>query len=103
MLIYAAPLSALEPDLPKPVQIEGSKLLLVRTSEAVYAVSAICPHRGAPLEGGFVVEGVLVCPWHRAMFQLATGDVVGPPAQHPIRTFPVVIKDGDVYVAWDPA
>jgi len=39
----------------------------------------------------------IICPWHGYEFNLKTGRHPGS-EQHRLRSFPVTIKDGDVYV-----
>ena len=44
------------------------------------AVSRRCRHQLADLAGGSVdAEGCLVCPWHRARYDLHTGEMVSGP------------------------
>ena len=42
----------------------------------------------------FVVE----CPWHGSRFDVRTGQVVGPPARTPIRSYPVAVEGGKIWV-----
>ena len=67
-----------------------------------------CPHRGAPLSLGTVVEGRLVCGYH-GLEMGCDGKTVAMPGQRvrgfpPIRSFPVVERHGFVWI-WpgDPA
>ena len=75
---------------------------------AVAAVEDWCPHRGAPLSLGRVVEGKLVCGYH-GLEMGCDGKPVAMPLQRvrgfpSIRTFPVVERYGFIW-AWpgDPA
>jgi nitrite reductase (NADH) small subunit len=53
----------------------GNNELVVHHSESGYLASiGRCPHRGAPLELGGVVDGELVCPWHGWRFDVDTGN-----------------------------
>ena len=67
-----------------------------------------CPHRGAPLSLGRVVEGNLVCGYH-GLAMGCDGRTVSMPGQRvrgfpPVRSYPVVERHGFVWV-WpgDPA
>jgi 3-phenylpropionate/trans-cinnamate dioxygenase ferredoxin subunit len=63
-----------------------------------FAVEDRCTHQHAYLSDGFV-EGCLVeCPLHASCFDLRTGKPSGPPATEAVRTYPVEVRDGDVYV-----
>jgi 3-phenylpropionate/trans-cinnamate dioxygenase ferredoxin subunit len=41
---------------------------------------------------------MIECPLHAASFDLRTGKPTGPPAKRPVRTYPVLVEDGVVYV-----
>jgi hypothetical protein len=56
---------------------------------------------GFPLAEGTVDEGVLTCHWHHARFELEEGDTFDPWADD-VQTFPVEVRDGEVYLDPDP-
>ncbi len=69
---------------------------------AVAAVEDFCPHRGAPLSLGRVIEGRLVCGYH-GLEMGCDGKAVAMPGQRvrgfpAIRTYPVVERHGFVWV-----
>ena len=66
----------------------------------VHAVDNRCPHMGFPLERGSVRDGILTCHWHHARFELSSGGTFNPFADD-VRTFPVNVVDGKVWI--DPA
>lgn len=76
------------------VDVGGAPLLLVHHDAAVYATHALCTHRGAPLVDGALLEGLLVCAWHRSAYRLRDGSVAGGPAVCRLRRYPVTV-DGD--------
>ena len=94
----AAKLADLEPNDPVEVDLDGTAVLLVRQGDDVHALAAVCPHRGVPLSKAAVHEGRLVCAAHRAIFDLATGAVVAPPACENLARFETRIRDGSVFV-----
>ncbi len=59
------------------VKVEGDKILLVHHSNGViYAMKNACTHMGAPLKRGKVNEdATIVCPLHRTVFNMETGEV----------------------------
>ena len=67
------------------------------TTEQVYAVDNRCPHMGFPLHKGSVADGILTCHWHHARFDLTSGGTFDPWADD-VQTYPVVVRDGIVYV-----
>jgi nitrite reductase/ring-hydroxylating ferredoxin subunit len=65
-----------------------------------YAIDNRCPHMGFPLSRGTVHDGLLTCHWHHARFDLEGGGTLDPFADN-VRTFPVVVEDGSVFVLTD--
>jgi 3-phenylpropionate/trans-cinnamate dioxygenase ferredoxin component len=84
-----------------PVEIDGTPVVLVRHHGAFYATANNCTHQDYPLsEAGFdPVDGVLVCAWHQACFDIRSGTAVIPPATEAVETFPTRIgADGWVQI-----
>jgi nitrite reductase/ring-hydroxylating ferredoxin subunit len=79
-------------------QIGSKRCLVLDTPAGVRVVAAHCPHRGAPLVDGFVREGLLVCPWHRSVFSLETGQVVSGPCRRQLEIFEFSVSDGALMV-----
>ena len=69
-----------------------------RIGEQLFAIEDRCSHDDGPLcEGdrdGFCIE----CPRHGATFDVRTGDVLSLPATEGVDTFPVTVRDGEVFV-----
>ncbi len=80
------------------VRVASRVLTLVKHKDYFYAIQEFCPHRFGPLSEGRFYAGQVECPWHRACFDLRTGDVTRGPARQPIQTFEVVADENDVYV-----
>lgn len=84
-----------------PVEVDGTRVVLVRHAGQFYAVQNNCSHQDFPLsEAGFDPrDEVLVCAWHGGCFDVRTGAAVVPPATEPVETFPVrVSADGWVEI-----
>ena len=77
--------------------VESHTLALFAYGERVYAVDNRCPHMGFPLKDGSLKDGILTCHWHHARFDLASGGAFDLFADD-VRTFPVQIRDGEVWV-----
>ena len=73
----------LPPGGAKQAQAGGRTLAVFNVDGTFYAIDDTCPHRGAPLSEGECVGSELICPWHDARFDLATGAVKCPPADSP--------------------
>ncbi|MDO7884817.1 FAD-dependent oxidoreductase [Hymenobacter cheonanensis] len=82
---------------------DGPKVLLTRQHGQVHAFAPNCPHYGAPLEKGKVVNGKLVCPWHHACFRVENGQLCEPPALDDLPTFAVREAGGRILVQVPPS
>jgi thiamine pyrophosphate-dependent acetolactate synthase large subunit-like protein/nitrite reductase/ring-hydroxylating ferredoxin subunit len=60
-----------------------------------------CPHQGGPLGEGSIENGHLRCPWHGYDYCPLTGKSPGFDDQ--AITYPIEIRDGDVFVGVEPA
>ncbi len=58
----------------KLIEFNEQKIILFFIKGEVYAVNALCPHRGGPLEEGELNEYEVTCPWHGFSFDLKTGE-----------------------------
>jgi NADPH-dependent 2,4-dienoyl-CoA reductase/sulfur reductase-like enzyme/nitrite reductase/ring-hydroxylating ferredoxin subunit len=81
-----------------PTPHDGPQVLLARHKGQVTAFAAHCPHYGAPLAKGKLVEGRIICPWHHACFQVADGTLCEPPALDDLPTFAVREAEGRIWV-----
>lgn len=66
----------------------------------VYAISDTCTHEETELSDGDVDEDdeTVECMMHGAVFHLPTGEVRALPATQPVKTYPIVVKDGVVFI-----
>ncbi len=79
----------------------GHAITVIYHDGQVYAVDNRCPHMGFPLDRGSVKDGILTCHWHNARFDLASGGTFNPFADD-VRSFPVTVDDGQVWVDPQP-
>jgi 3-phenylpropionate/trans-cinnamate dioxygenase ferredoxin component len=82
----------------KQVTVNGLKIALFLTDGVVRAIDDTCPHRGASLSEGQCHMGQVMCPWHSARFDLATGQHLCPPATTGVKSFPVQVVGEDVQI-----
>ncbi len=73
------------------------EVLVLNIDGKVYAINNVCPHAGAALERGAVVDGVLFCPLHQWGFCLATGQSIDD-ADLCARTYPVITRGERLYL-----
>ena len=82
------------------VTVEGRAVALFRTEEGVFALDDVCSHEYSRLSEGEIWEGEVYCPKHGSRFSLATGAVTGLPATQPVRSWPVKVENGGIWIAW---
>jgi nitrite reductase/ring-hydroxylating ferredoxin subunit len=63
-----------------------------------YAVDDTCSHAESSLAEGYVEDGTVECILHFARFCIKTGAALSAPAVDPVRTYPVKVEDGTVWV-----
>ena len=80
------------------VRCEGRPVALYSLLDGVYATSNVCPHMGALLSHGAVVQGYVECPMHHALFDIRTGAPDGSVTDRAVRTYPVKVEADDIYV-----
>ncbi|MFD7368816.1 Rieske 2Fe-2S domain-containing protein [Nocardiopsis alba] len=78
--------------------IEGVPVVVTRTGGSVFAALGACPHMGAPLAEGELVDGCVRCPWHGSEFRVDGGTVVHGPATAALETFETSVVDGRLMV-----
>lgn len=83
---------------PTKKKLGETEVLLIRDGENVHAYQAKCPHAGAPLEQGALCGDKLVCPWHKAVFNIADGKMCDPLALADLKQYPLRIENGQVLV-----
>ena len=57
----------------RPVVVDGVKVGVFQLKGRIYAVKDACPHMGASLADGRIVNRRVVCHWHGWSFDLETG------------------------------
>jgi nitrite reductase/ring-hydroxylating ferredoxin subunit len=80
------------------VRVGGRPIALYALPDGIYATGNVCPHMGALLSFGCVVEGYVECPMHRALFDIRTGVTDGAVTDRNVRTFPVKVEDDRIWV-----
>jgi naphthalene 1,2-dioxygenase ferredoxin component len=83
------------------VVVQGREVALFRIGEAVFATDALCTHGQARLCEGFVEGHEIECPLHQGRFDLRSGEATCAPASAPLRTHPVRVEAGRVWLCLD--
>ncbi|WP_017315313.1 Rieske (2Fe-2S) protein [Mastigocladopsis repens] len=74
--VYVASVADVQPGKMKAIVVESKEILLVNVGGQIFAMQRFCPHAGADLCAGKIVDSKVICPKHNAAFDLATGEAV---------------------------
>jgi len=99
--IEACQLDDLTVDQPHGLRLSGRSICVVLTPGEVFAVHDACTHGAIPLSEGEVDHCAIECWLHGSRFDLRTGEALNPPATEAVRTFPVQVIGGTVYIEID--
>lgn len=89
-------------DAPHVVELPAGRVLVIRSAAGFQALHPICPHTGGPLGLGKYVDGCVVCPWHGARFDAASGSPRGGPTARSIPAYSTQVIDGELVVIVQP-
>ena len=96
--VKVADLGELPPGEMKYVELGDDQVLLANVEGTIYACDNVCTHALAPLAEGALDGEQVECPLHGSVFNVTTGEVIGPPAGENLRVFQVRIEGQDVLV-----
>ncbi len=78
---------------------EGRTFALYRTEDDRYfATDGLCTHEKVHLADGFVMGNLVECPKHNGRFDFTTGQAKRAPACVALKTYPVKLEAGRVYL-----
>lgn len=81
----------------KKVIVDGEEIVLFNVDGHIYAVLNICPHQKfQKLHEGLFEHGVVTCPMHGWAYDVKTG--ISTNASGRLKTFPVEVRDGNVFI-----
>ena len=83
------------------VNVEGLELALYRVGAEVFATDDMCTHSHARLCEGFLEGFEIECPLHQGRFDVRNGKAMCAPLIDDVRTYPLKIENGRVFVALD--
>lgn len=64
----------------------------------IYCMDGHCSHEQVHLCDGLVMDHVIECPKHNGRFDVRTGKALAAPVYEHLKTYPVQVRDGRVFV-----
>lgn len=82
-----------------PVDLGGRPCAIYRSPSGEYfATDGLCTHEHTLLADGLVMGHIIECPKHNGQFDYRTGAVLRAPVRQDLRTYPVKVEQGRVFV-----
>jgi len=81
--------------------VAGRDIALYNAGGEIFATDNICTHGHARLCEGFLEGHEIECPLHQGRFDVRTGQPSCAPVTEAIRSYPVRIEGGRVFLALD--
>ena len=92
------PAAELDEEDVMPFEFDGREYAIYHTIDGFFASDGMCTHEEEPLADGIVIDNVIECPLHQGRFDVRTGRALSAPVCVDLKTFPVQIHTGDIYV-----
>jgi nitrite reductase/ring-hydroxylating ferredoxin subunit len=86
------------PGVPRRVVVDVP-VALYNVDGEIFATEDTCTHGQSSLCDGYLDGDVIECAWHMAKFSVRTGKALSLPAVKALRSYPVRIVDGKVFLS----
>jgi nitrite reductase/ring-hydroxylating ferredoxin subunit len=80
------------------VETQGLVVAVFNVGGQFYVTDDACTHGPGALSEGDLENDVVECNFHGGRFNVRTGEVVGPPCMHPVKTYRVIVEHGSVFI-----
>ena len=98
-MINAGSINEIKPGKMKRVDTpDGKRLLVCNVNDEFYAVDDMCTHEDASLYLGCLKGDEVQCSLHGGMFNVKTGAATVEPAELPLKTYVVTLRDNQIQI-----
>ena len=80
------------------VEHDERTLAVFNVDGEFFVTDDACTHGPGSLSEGYIEGYVVECNFHNGQFNIRTGEVVSPPCMVPVRTYPVLVEAGRVFI-----
>ncbi len=80
------------------VVVMGRDIAVYAVGDEVFATDNLCTHGHARLCNGFLEGHEIECPLHQGRFDVRDGKPTCAPVTEPLRTYPIKVEGGRVYL-----
>ena len=71
---------------------------IYHTVDGFFATDGLCTHEEQHLADGLVIDNIIECPLHQGRFDVRTGEAKSAPVCVDLKTYPVQIDNGKLYI-----
>ncbi|MEK6562259.1 MAG: non-heme iron oxygenase ferredoxin subunit [Candidatus Binatota bacterium] len=96
--VKAAKTDEIAPGQSKMLEVNGKKIAIFNVAGSFHAIDDTCSHRGGSLSQGMIEGEKVTCPWHGAVFDVRSGEVLGPPAPKGVARYNVRVDGVQIEV-----
>lgn len=96
--VKVAKTDEIAPGQSKMLEVNGKKIAIFNVAGSFYAIDDTCSHRGGSLSQGMIEGENVTCPWHGAVFDVRSGEVLGPPAPTGVARYNVRVDGAQIEV-----
>src|SRR2546427_5528816 len=82
----------------KLVEVNGIEIAVFNVAGSYHAIANTCTHVGGPLCEGEIEGAEVTCPWHGGVFDVTTGEVLGPPPGRGVNRYNVRVDGPEIEV-----
>ena len=83
----------------RPFEVDGRTIAVILDNGVYYAIDDHCPHQGAPLCDGLIMDRTVTCTWHGWRFSLEDGGWLDSPrSKVRVDTYPVRVEGDEIQV-----
>ena len=100
-LVKICPTSEVAENSAKSFEVGNNVIAIYNIGGTFYATDNECTHAAASLADGILEDDIIECALHFGAFNVRTGEAVQAPCFTALRTYKVVIQDGQVCVDLD--
>ena len=103
VMIEAGSINEIKPGKMKRVDTpDGKRILICNVDGEFFAVDDMCTHEDASLYLGCLKGNQVQCSLHGGMFNVKTGEATVEPAELPLKTYVVTLKNDSIQVDYPP-
>src|ERR1700738_2383587 len=100
--IEVCPAGAISEEDVKKFDYGGKTFAVYRSLDDQYfATEGLCTHEQVHLADGLVMDYIIECPKHNGRFDYRTGAAKGAPVCIDLKTYPVKVEVGKVFINLD--